>query len=272
MGDYSDTEGFYVTISTDYTFLVKVKKESDFIDDIIFIVSISPVPKIQADIKPSHDDHTCLNITVTIGDENMAHLGGINHDRICTVSPNLPPKHGTYQMLMSTLNLCHQLFGVTKFTLHDTAVFFCTPDEKIFLRPYNMLIHGKSWYERKFGAYPKDPQERTSWERAKQTLNPIVDKSRADQIIKRIQEDTTMGFGRGRFNYLKEIIMDSVDVKSWVEMFSTINDIESIGCKFFLQRNLRRYLSILDIPNPEDWVIELKPWRIGRDLVAYTKL
>lgn len=255
--------GVYILKSPDYIFLVSMQVADPKINSVK--VNIQPVPRVD-----SHFDYTldfiCLKITVntrsmglrgsTIQDTSYTHISDIGYDENCSVTSILKRKDGTKQMLLATLALCVQLFGVEKIQLVDASGFECE-DEYIDLFLHNLLVYGKTWYERKHGAVAASHTQLLA--QSKTALAGIVSESYANELIAMTHDDS-----------IQTQIREAIDKKSWNQLFHDINE---VGCSFFTGEVLESAETFFDIPNVTHWdVSKLLQLDLDSYLVSYKKI
>ena len=94
-------------------------------------------------------------------DFNLAHL---RFHPTCALGGGLEQGSGTEEMLMCTLGFCYDLFVEENtplpivFELLDASEIQCD-GHRVSLRDYEILVKGKTWYQRKFGATTSDPED-----------------------------------------------------------------------------------------------------------------
>ena len=258
--DDDDVAGVYITKSVNHFFLIRVSKIKKRADKMTYMISVSPTPHNHAKQIPDVDDSTCLQITVKSSSEKIkAHIDFLNHENICSMCRPLERKTGTYEMVVSTLSFCYELFGTEKFSLYDASSFLCGPEElKITMRHHNLLVHGKSWYERTFGAIPVKREDRVLWSDAQSRMREIADTETVIDIVNMAKGNIP----RPQRKPIMDILKNNMGSSSWIEIFQKINNLEDDkGCIFFrpIIMNIIGDEDTLNIPRVQDWVINIDP-------------
>lgn len=210
-------------------------------------------------------------ITVTISEdfgENTAMIDYLSFNERCSMNHPMERGEGTKNMVMSVLSLCKRLFGVSKFSLSDMSSFFCEPSGgEVRLGPHNLLVYGKSWYERKFNAMISSNRDKSRWERSRSVLKSMVTREKAEIIlsmIKRIYDGEEM-------DQFAELVESSIGISTWNEMFSSIN-MSFEGCVFFTGKMITLLIDMFSIPFGISWYIPISEDDASTYLLSYEKL
>lgn len=258
-------EGLYILKSRVFFFLVRVNKlypEGDY------AVKVSPVSKRDGEQIITEND--CLTVEITLSfSEYSAMVDYVGFHEGCSLFEPMERGFGTQEMVKATLSLCRNLFGISKFTFHDASKFDCLPTGgEVNLDVHNLLVYGKSWYERKFGAKPSSHAESLRWERSKQLLASVVDQEKAT----RVNRDIGVFFqGEHRDSFL-EVVNDAlVDRITWNQVFENMN-LSHNGCVFFTGGMIDSVIDMFDIHRVESWYIPLTDDDVTAYLVAHEKI
>lgn len=261
--------GLYITLSNSNFFLVSIEKD-DVHDK--YSVKIKPVERSVED-PLLLDDDTCLVISIfSVGGKLKGEIDMLIFNRHCSLWNDLHRGDGTKSMLMSTMSICRELFQVTDFDLVDVSEFNCEISKlDVNLSFHNLLVHGESWYERKFGASPVNDNDFLKWEESKVTLRGLVTRdilmgiNRKTNFLLRKSEHKE---NRLRFS---RIMNQSLGVKTWNEMFSEINA-HPEGCLFFSPRMMYLLGMSFNIPDIDTWVIKISDDDVVQNLESYKKI
>lgn len=101
----------------------------------------------------------CIDVLYYGDNPHAIELHGLSYHNDCFTNKNMNRGHDTVDMVKSSLiwitnNLRHEHnIYVSTIELSDTSTFHCFGNS-MSLCAYNMLLYGKTYYERKFGAIP----------------------------------------------------------------------------------------------------------------------
>lgn len=258
-------EGLYIIKSKNTFFLVKVKKSFSEGD---YDIRVSPVSR--RDGEEIITDDACLTIEISSSfSEYSAMIDYVGFHEGCSLFDPMERGVGTRDMIKSTLSLCKKLFGISKFTLYDASQFDCPETGGgVGLAVHNLLVYGKSWYERKFGAAPSSSHDSLIWEQSKKLLSSVVEESKARRI-KGVIEGIFQGNDQERF---LEIVNDAVIERiTWHQMFENMN-LSHNGCVFFTGRMIDTVTVMFGIPMVHSWYIPINDEDASEYLVAYEKI
>lgn len=264
-GGSSSVEGLYIVKSKSTFFLVKVQKSFSEGD---YDVRVSPVSKREGEEVIT--DNSCLTIEIESSfSEYSAMIDYLGFHEGCSLFDPMERGTGTRDMIKSTLSLCKKLFGISKFNLHDASKFDCpSTGGEVGLAVHNLLVYGKSWYERKFDAAPSSPHDSLRWERSKKLLSSVVEENNARRI-KTVIESVFQGDEREQF---LEIVNDSlIERNTWNQMFENIN-LSYEGCVFFTGKVADTINEIFGIPMVDSWYIPITDDDVSEYLVAREKI
>lgn len=269
--------GVYITKSPDHIFLVSMEGIRSQNSEPLVKVRVVPVPRKDSDFFLTFAT-SCVDILIGGGAKGVAgaagaagatgtsktkgkiltHVASLDHGKNCSVTDLLPNKKGTNQMFLSTLALCVQTIGVERVQLIDASNFMCG-DMIVDLYIHNLLVHGETWYERKYGAKPEDSQDALS--KAKEALGQTVSAPFSDYLVKSTEN-----------SIFKSIIRTHTGVTSWNRLFASINGADG-GCEFFEYDLLKTIAEYFHIPDVQHWdVSSLLETNLKQYLVSYKKI
>ena len=269
-------KSIYITKSTNYFFLVTIlQKESGKSSKEAYFLYISPVPSIGDYDIPTIDTMNCLNIEIKIRkNTKSAHIHRLNHDNKCALrSPDdigLEKGKGTFEMVMSTLYLCNELFGVKSFTLEDASKFYCEPaNTNVQLNYHNLLVYGNTYYERRFKAVPKDEWDIPEWLQVKEKLKDTVPADYSilinDGVLDRIDEEYIEQF--------MMVVLKHQGKSSWNQLFYSIDQLED-SCVYFTNEVLAMLLHFAEIrlPTFTNFLIKISSSNSRRYLINHEQI
>jgi hypothetical protein len=128
------------------------------------------------------DGIACINIVINLSDpESELLLSGLSFRESCTIGYPMTRGEGTVAMIKALLIfVMHKHPTIDRVTLTDDSKFDCVlPDGSrvpIHLGIHNLLLYGKTWYQRIFGATPIDDSTKRNTNIILQKLNsPLPD-------------------------------------------------------------------------------------------------
>ncbi len=104
----------------------------------------------------------CVHLTVYGEDDDIyGHIDGISYSKKCSVDRDLLRGHGTTFMLKAAIRVVRDLHpDLQGFTLKDNSTIACSNGEDVDLAYLSLLKHGKTWYQKHFGAHLLDDERR----------------------------------------------------------------------------------------------------------------
>ncbi len=248
-------EGVYIINSKSYQFIVSITKTVFDQDDFTLEMTISPLPERKEDIVPGILGEHCLKVSVNFEEGSIdATMDELEYNEFCSTKTRMEKNIGTFEMVMSTLHFCKHLFGVTQFRVHDASYFNCVSVKRnINMRPHSLLVHGKAFYERRFGAVPSSNERSLDWERSKTLLRADVEKEFVDTLVRILRRSNRIT--RQHMNEFLDILSSS-DGLSWNGLFRRINDLKPYGCGFF-DVTMEDLSDKFKIPVIQEWTITL---------------
>jgi len=268
-----EKDGVYIVRSVDFFFLVTVRLTDVDMDDGVqtYEVKCVPTPSENANIDDSIPVTPCVEIEVDVGEGvGPSRLEILRFDKTCSLVGKLQRGEGTKQMLMATLAFAAQMFGENVFTFTDASSIACDKMRRISLIDYGLLVHGKTWYERTFGAIVSDPFDQERRDEYDTMLKTIVTEEQSKSLIK--------AFGPQRFLSDDEltryiyIISKAAGETTWREMLRTIASDETRGCSFFSYETVDKILTLLDLSTILDFQIEMTNEKVTRYFKASQKI
>jgi hypothetical protein len=99
----------------------------------------------------------CVTINVVkdsrFGDPQTAKLPHVQHHSKCSVSDDLPRSSGTIELVQTGLECTKQVFPWVRYVeFTDTSKITCSDRRELSLSHFYIAMHGKTWYEARFGA------------------------------------------------------------------------------------------------------------------------
>lgn len=264
-------EGLYITRSSATFFLVQVTKA---FSEGSYDVGVRPASRGPGRSSSSAGDDACCCMTLSLTTSFAKIRGEIDYVAFhegCSLFEPMKRGVGTRDMVKSTLSLCRELFDVTTFDMMDNSMFTCGPeDRQVDLWAHNLLVYGKTWYERMFDAAPSpDGFSNSGFERSRELLSETVDPYRAERITGFISSDPDLD--RTQKERLKATVDGSVGTRSWNETFFEINSGPD-GCVFFAGRSMYRAVDLFGIPNVDSWYIPITDEDVEEYLLAHEKI
>jgi hypothetical protein len=144
---------FYRIQSGAYVFYAKVQTEkyeaedADDVEDETISISIG-----------SKRRPMCMLILIDSPDATTATLQSVSYDERCSSNEPMPRKIGTRAMVKGAFACIQMLFPkIETLSLTDETTFECN-GKKVANANMSFILHGKTWYERAFGAEPVDKE------------------------------------------------------------------------------------------------------------------
>lgn len=224
-------EGVYIVKSISNFFLLTVKADEDGEYTIALIATPSKN-------EPRRFGVDCVQIMTFKPEDNRHedyHLAQLHYDSTCALGGGLGHGIGTEEMLMCTLGFCYKLFTREEdnskpmvFDLLDASEIYCD-GHKVSLRDFELLVKGKTWYQRKFGATTTDPDEQTHLDELREKLtNTRFELWNFESIRQKISQR----LGASLKDKYVQIMQESLDRnESWQELIQRVADAQ--GCSFF---------------------------------------
>ena len=253
-------------------FIVKVSQTLTGYD-----VRVLPVVLTKGD-SPQESHHeisefSCLYIILERESNSFTgHIDFLKHHKECSVSSSMEKGFGTQAMVKSVLALCRRLFGISMFSFYDASEFLCDTGGgnilDVNMTDHNLLVYGKTWYERKFQAFPADEKDANLYNHSKTLLNRQVDVEKADQIIASINRHTSE---KNRKLY-SQIVHDSKQLTiTWNEVFTKIHKLQG-GCEFFTGKNMDVITDMFSIYEIDEWTMPITDEDVETYLIGYKKI
>ena len=267
----------FVTKTNNYLFLVSITSEqTEGSSKVNHRIKIYPLPNRVDDEIPTIDTQKCLHITIETRKlrTTVAHIHLLRFDGRCSLRSRddmgLHRGEGTYEMVMSTLCLCKELFGVSKFTLEDASKFKCEPNEDtVQLLYHNLLVHGKTYYERRFGATLRYEENAPEWNRIKSDLRRLVPVGFSDKV----GEHLDVVVHEEYIDPCMSVIKRCEGRCTINEMFAEINKLPK-SCVYFKNESLSMMLTFLEINITTfiDFMINISDVNIETHLLKYEQI
>lgn len=196
----------------------------------------------------------CIEIHVYNNTSMYAELSKIKYDKGCSVQKTLEKGIGTQNMLKVSLSLVSQLYPeIESFIFKDFSEKECDNGANIHLGYFSLVISGKTWYEKNFGAVLKDTYLQNMYIQDKEKLNKKVnEKIDLSDILEKakVKKD------------LKEILLLEYNKSnSFKDFFSNLN--KNFGkhmlCEY-LQPWIREFMRAIDLERYfyMEWEIPVK--------------
>jgi hypothetical protein len=137
--------------------------------------------------------------------------------------------------------------NIKKMEVHDTSTKWCEPLQyKIPLDIHNMLLYGKSWYERKFNATLAVKHMQRRWNTAAARLACTINHEEVLLLLNRL----VVSQSGVLFQIVSRCLQNQ---KNWNHLFQDI--FKEIGCLFFTHENLNVLRNHFLIPEHERWIV-----------------
>jgi hypothetical protein len=176
----------------------------------------------------------CILIVCHPGETEIV-LEGISYDSECSYDKPMPSGEGTRTMLKAALLLMAKWYpDRSNVVLDDNSKFKCKNNNiDINLRTFSILLHGKTWYERHFGARLPVKENRDSARNNRIILS--------EPIPKNFQEITQID----KQVFDKCIGKNAPKVADLMHSFRIINN--NIGCGWFTEERVARVFDALKL-------------------------
>lgn len=245
-------EGVYIVKSIANFFLVTVKKDEE--DE--YIISLLPTPSKD---HPLCAEGACVQV-MTFGDDQKHYLAQLKYHPSCSLGGGLEKGSGTEEMLMCTLGFCYALFvqeGASPsipFGLIDASIIHCD-NHAVSLRDYEMLVRGKTWYQRKFYATTQDPVDQIHLD---EMLTTLADTRFDEHDYKALETILAKRMTVELRDKYVEIMRESFTRKdSWQKMIEKIDAGDTRGCSFFFDDVVDYIKRTLGLRNVTKFTIEM---------------
>lgn len=272
--DHDDIDGVYILRSTDFFFLATLRLIGVDIrtKTKTFTIRCIPTPSDEAsmNIKMPPKDYACIDLTVRVqpGGGAPSDLDELKYNENCSLVGKLKRKTGTKQMLMATLAFASKKLEQTVFHFSD-ASHVLIDGQEISLRDYGLLSKGTTWYQRTFGAMPREDTA-AEIQNYESRLETIISDKKSIALIKVLSANRELD-DFSKFLYI-DIIRRSVEKQhTWKKMLQNI-DLDGKGGSFFSFRVTQNILAMLKLGNTYRWKITMTPQRVNQYLVATRKI
>lgn len=254
-----DKTGSFIIKSTNYFFLVTVSWEQEENSYHISTVGIPSEISIENGKTINHSGMECVQITVSkkedgSGYHTTAELDYLKSNAVCGLSPvftertdsGLRPlqKGGSVEMAQATMTFVYNHFGISEFSLLDASEFECPGLHfSVNLAIHSTLLHGKTWYQRKFNAKPSRPFDKHELEQTNALLDERFRKDEMDLL--------------GPFDSNTEALIQKIEMEglSWKMGFQVINS--ELGCQFFDDNVINTMAQKFLITDKDPWMINI---------------
>lgn len=173
-------------------------------------------------------------------------LHGVKYDETCSIRQQPMPNAATKLMVKAVVQTLLEIFGhgFKQVNITDNSFFDCASvRSRVPMANHNVLLYGKTWYQRHFHAKCED--------RVKATYISEYE-ARLSKPVTMTFDDFCRRFGGVR-DRLKPCWQAS---QTWMELFQRINRI--YGCDYFQSiQELDLYFGIIDLKGSE-WSIPIK--------------
>lgn len=247
-------EGVYIVKSIRNFFLLTVKADEDG----EYTIALIPTPSKN---EPKRFGVDCVQIMTFLPEDNRHedyHLAQLHYDSTCALGGGLGHGTGTEEMLMCTLGFCYKLFTKEDsskpmaFDLLDASEIYCD-GQKVSLRDYELLVKGKTWYQRKFGATTSDPDEQIHLDEFIEKLsNTPFERWNFESLRQKLSQRLEVTL---RDKYV-QIMQESLDKnESWQMMIQRIGNVQ--GCSFFFDDVAFYIKNTLGMPTVNEFSLEM---------------
>jgi hypothetical protein len=239
----------YLVKTPNFSYILNMEEIKTPIHSITFHVGTMETPCLDASIfMPGIDDRLSHLI-------ETASLHKIEALEQCALEYDEEKSFGT-ELLYSFINILKASYPhVKRITLHDASNIPCGVGDTLDLLTYSIAMHGKTWYEMKAGAYPKE-----DYEIYKNTINKYI----SPEFKKTIPFEDLFIYLIGN-SYAKEIIEGSLSTYknmydsayTFPEFFKALNKTvpKQLKCKFF-KAWLRNFIGTY-VRYSRDWTIDI---------------
>ena len=270
-----DIDGVYILRSIDFFFLATLRLIGvDLITKTkTFTIRCIPTPSHEASMnfkKMPPKEYACVDLTVRVqpGGGEPSDLDELKYNENCSLVGTLRRKTGTKQMLMATLAFASKKLEQTVFHFTD-ASHVLIDGQEISLRDYGLLSKGTTWYQRTFGAMPREDTV-SEIKEYKLRLETIISYKQSIALIKVLSANRKLD--DYSCNWYINIIKSSVEKKhTWKKMLQNI-DLYGEGGSFFSFRVVENILATLQLGNTYKWKITMTPPEVYKYLVATRKI
>jgi hypothetical protein len=121
------------------------------------------------------DNKSCVNIHIyyskDTGLPTLAEVSHLKYKQECSIQKTLQKGIGTRNMFLTALTFCSKITpGIQSFQFKDFSEKECENGANIHLGYYSLVMNGKTWYEKNFGAHLKFPLFQNMFIQEKQKL------------------------------------------------------------------------------------------------------
>ena len=195
----------------------------------------------------------CVVFSVYAYDKE-ANIDALGHSEHCNTSGTLERGRGTQHMLKVAMGFIVNIFPFLsgKFIFKDTSYIECMNGYRLALATYEILNHGKTWYEKNFRAVP--------W-----TLREEYTESLKLFTSKVMKEKPPLSIKQSK---IKKLYDESRDLSSFI---ASLKDYDCFLYKDWADLLIRKHvpylfgmdwvidLSLLDVPNIDITLVKEKP-------------
>lgn len=192
----------------------------------------------------------CVELTYDTEQKEVCKLQGVSYYSRCARNKSLVKSEGTIEMLQSVLKLMIEKFpDIKRVVFNDVSSIECSDGTSAIVSYTSLTQHGKTWYERYFGARMVHKHERNKLEAFK-------------ELLSRTPTQNVFSF------------YDNQDYETWYAFFVKMR--ETYGCEFFskYQKELQKVAKIQLMYS--EWYIrapDIMKYQFGvRKMKAYKKL
>jgi hypothetical protein len=183
--------------------------------------------------------------------ENQFTLLATGYDEQCTLDGRMNRGSGTIKMIKAVFTfLCQQYPHAKKEILFDDqSTIECMGQKRLSLPQYYLSLHGETWYEAKFGAYPSNKTFRTKYIRDKERLRRYL------RMHPKQSFEEVMKYASKPIRRLLKPVYEDPKCEDVYTFLHTIND--EYDCAVFLEWLPTQVLKILPFIGSIPWAINM---------------
>lgn len=267
-----EKDGVYIVRSIGFFFLVTVRLTGvDVVEKTsLYEINCVPTPSENANVHGNIPTRPCVEITAILGGNDPSKLDILRYDKTCSLVGPLQKKTGTAQMLMPTLAFAAKTFDQYVFHFTDASSVACGDVERISLRDYGILVDGKTWYERAFGATPASDEMTSALEKYATQLQTRMSEGQSNCLIETLHSQNLLS--KNNLDLFTRALRECARAgNTWRQTLNKIAKYENHGCSFFSYDTVEAITALLQLAPILDWRLEITDEKVAHFLKASEK-
>lgn len=268
-----EKDGVYIVRSIDFFFLVTVRLTGvDVVEKTSqYEINCVPTPSENANVHGNIPTRPCVETTVIIGGNEPSKLDILRYDKTCSLVGPLQKKTGTAQMLMSTLAFAAKTFDQYVFHFTDASSVACGDVARVSLRDYGILVDGKTWYERAFGATPASDKMTSALEKYPTQLQTRMSEGQSNWLIETLHSQNLLS--KNNLDLFTRTLRECARAgNTWRQTLNKIAKYENHGCSFFSYDIVEAITTLLQLAPVLNWRLEITDEKVAHFLKASEKI